>query len=100
MGKQLGAKPCHLESAQRELMRIERDRAVCAEQVDATPADIMDAQLQLALEARQSAEKNLAHKRDALESATQALRSFFFRLWLDSAKPVSTASMPLSRNTA
>lgn len=62
--------------AQRELMRIERDRAVCAEQVDATPADIMDAQLQLALEARQSAEKNLAHKRDALESATQALRSY------------------------
>jgi chromosome segregation protein len=61
--------------AQRELTRIERDRAACAEQVEAAPADVMEEQLQAALEARQTAEKNLAGKRDALETATQALRA-------------------------
>ena len=60
--------------AQRELQRIERDRAACAEQVEAAPADVMEEQLQLALEARQQAEQHLAGKRDALEAATQALR--------------------------
>ncbi|MDR1996143.1 chromosome segregation protein SMC [Azonexus sp.] len=60
--------------AQRELTRIERDRAACAEQVEAAPADIMEEQLQQALEARQAAEKALAGKRDALEAATHALR--------------------------
>jgi chromosome segregation protein len=60
--------------AQRELTRIERDRAACAEQVEAAPADVMEEQLQLALDARQNAEKVLAGKRDALESATNALR--------------------------
>ncbi|WP_306603360.1 chromosome segregation protein SMC [Azonexus sp.] len=62
--------------AQRELTRIERDRAACAEQAEAAPADIMEEQLQLALDARQSAEKALAAKRDALETATHALRGF------------------------
>jgi chromosome segregation protein len=60
--------------AQRELTRIERDRAACADQVEAAPADIMEEQLQQALEARQAAEKMLAGKRDALEAATNALR--------------------------
>ncbi|MCL2345294.1 MAG: chromosome segregation protein SMC [Desulfobulbus sp.] len=61
--------------AQRELTRIERDRAACAEQVEAAPADVMEEQLQQALAARQAAEKNLAGKRDALEAATQTLRA-------------------------
>lgn len=61
--------------AQRELTRIERDRAACAEQVEAAPADVMEEQLQQALEARQAAEKTLAGKRDALEAATHALRA-------------------------
>jgi chromosome segregation protein len=60
--------------AQRELTRIERDRAACAEQVQAVPADVMEEQLQHALDARQTAEKVLAGKRDALEAATNALR--------------------------
>ncbi|MDR0776565.1 MAG: chromosome segregation protein SMC [Azonexus sp.] len=61
--------------AQRELTRIERDRAACAEQVEAAPADVMEEQLQQALETRQAAEKALAGKRDALEAATHALRA-------------------------
>ncbi len=61
-------------TAQRELSRIEKDRLLCAEQVEAAPPDIMEGQLQVALEARQAAEKILAGKRDALEAATQALR--------------------------
>ena len=60
--------------AQRELNRIEKDRAQCAEQVEAAPPDIMEGALQAALEARQAAEKLLAERRDALESATNALR--------------------------
>ncbi|AXS80081.1 chromosome segregation protein SMC [Dechloromonas sp. HYN0024] len=63
-------------TAQRELNRIEKDRAQCAEQVEAAPPDVMEGALQMALEARQSAEKVLADKRDALEAATQALRGF------------------------
>ncbi len=61
--------------AQRELSRIERDRAACAEQVEAAPADVMEEQLQQALAARQQAEQELAAKRDALEAATNALRA-------------------------
>ncbi|MCE1182950.1 MAG: chromosome segregation protein SMC [Rhodocyclales bacterium] len=61
--------------AQRELTRVERDRAACAEQVEAVPADVMEEQLQLALEARQVAEKALAARRDALEAATSELRA-------------------------
>jgi chromosome segregation protein len=61
--------------AQRELTRIERDRAQCAEQVEAAPPDVMEGQLQAALAARQAAEKVLAAKRDALEGATNALRA-------------------------
>ena len=61
--------------AQRELSRIETDRAQCAEQVEAAPPDVMEGQLQSALEARQAAEKVLAEKRDALEGATNALRA-------------------------
>jgi chromosome segregation protein len=61
--------------AQRELTRIEKDRAQCAEQVQAAPADVMEEALQAALEARQAAEIVLAGKRDALEAATGALRS-------------------------
>ena len=63
-------------TAQRELNRIEKDRAQCAEQVEAAPPDVMEGALQIALEARQAAEKVLAEKRDALESATNALRGF------------------------
>jgi chromosome segregation protein len=62
--------------AQRELDRVERDRAACAGQVEAAPADVMEDQLQLALEARQSRERLLAERRDALEAATNALRGF------------------------
>jgi chromosome segregation protein len=62
--------------AQRELNRIEKDRAQCAEQVEAAPPDVMEGQLQVALDARQAAEKILAEKRNALESATHALRGF------------------------
>jgi chromosome segregation protein len=62
--------------AQRELNRIEKDRAQCAEQVEAAPPDVMEGALQAALEARQVAEKALAEKRDALEAATNALRGF------------------------
>lgn len=61
--------------AERELTRIERDRAACAEQVEAAPADIMEEQLQQALEGRQAAERQLAARRDALEAATGALRA-------------------------
>ena len=61
--------------AQRELTRIERDRAACAEQVEAAPPDVMEGQLQAALEQRQTAEKHLAQCRDALEAATAALRA-------------------------
>ncbi|HJV92298.1 MAG TPA: chromosome segregation protein SMC, partial [Azonexus sp.] len=60
--------------AQRELNRIEQDRAQCAEQVEAAPADIMEDNLQAALETRQEKEKALAVCRDALEAATNALR--------------------------
>jgi chromosome segregation protein len=63
-------------TAQRELNRIEKDRAQCAEQVEAAPPDVMEGALQTALEARQAAEKVLAEKRDALEAATNALRGF------------------------
>ena len=62
--------------AQRELSRIEKDRAQCAEQVEAAPPDVMEGALQVALEARQAAEKILAERRDALEAATNALRGF------------------------
>jgi chromosome segregation protein len=61
--------------AQRELMRIEKDRAQCAEQVAAVPPDIMEGNLQAALALRQVMEKVLAEKRDALEAATNALRA-------------------------
>ena len=61
--------------AQRELTRIEKDRALCAEQVEAAPPDVMEGQLQSALEARQAAELVLAGKRDDLENATNALRA-------------------------
>ena len=61
--------------AQRELNRIDKDRAQCAEQVESAPPDVMEGQLQAALAARQAAEKVLAEKRDALEGATQALRA-------------------------
>ncbi|MBI2278090.1 MAG: chromosome segregation protein SMC [Dechloromonas sp.] len=60
--------------AQRELNRIEQDRAQCAEQVEAAPADVMEENLQVALETRQDKEKALAVCRDALEAATNALR--------------------------
>ncbi|WP_428825218.1 chromosome segregation protein SMC [Azonexus sp. IMCC34842] len=62
-------------TAQRELNRIEKDRAQCAEQVEAAPADVMEDNLQGALEARQEKEQALALCRDALESATNALRA-------------------------
>ncbi len=60
--------------AQRELNRIEADRAQCAEQVAAAPADVMEDNLQAALETRQEREKALAQCREALEAATNALR--------------------------
>ena len=61
--------------AQRELGRIENDRAQCAEQVEAAPADVMEDNLQAALATRQEKERALALCRDALESATNALRA-------------------------
>ncbi len=62
-------------TAQRELTRIERDRAQCAEQVEAAPPDVMEGQLQDALVARAECERGLAMRRDALEAATHALRT-------------------------
>jgi len=62
-------------TAQRELNRIEKDLAQCAEQVEAAPADVMEDNLQIALELRQEREMALAEKRDALEAATNALRA-------------------------
>ena len=62
-------------TAQRELNRIQKDLAQCAEQVEAAPADVMEDNLQAALELRQEKEKALAATRDALEAATHALRS-------------------------
>ncbi len=62
-------------TAQRELTRIERDRAQCAEQVEAAPPDVMEGQLQDALAARAECERELALRRDALEAATHALRT-------------------------
>jgi chromosome segregation protein len=64
-----------LATAQRELTRIEKDRAVCAEQVAAVPPDVMEGNLQAALELRQEKEMALAASREALEAATNALRS-------------------------
>ncbi|MBS1160961.1 MAG: Chromosome segregation protein [Proteobacteria bacterium] len=61
-------------TAQRELNRIQKDLAQCAEQVEAAPADVMEDNLQAALELRQEKEKALAATRDALEAATHALR--------------------------
>ncbi len=60
--------------AQRELGRIERDRAACAGQVDTAPDEALEGSLQAALDQRQQAEQALAARRDALEAATQALR--------------------------
>ncbi len=61
-------------TAQRELNRIEKDRAQCAEQVEAAPADVMEENLQAALETRQEKEMALADCRNRLEAATNALR--------------------------
>lgn len=61
-------------TAQRELNRVGKDLAQCAEQVEAAPADVMEDNLQIALELRQEREMALAEKRDALEAATNALR--------------------------
>ncbi|MBK8321084.1 MAG: chromosome segregation protein SMC [Betaproteobacteria bacterium] len=61
-------------TAQRELNRIEKDRAQCAEQVEAAPADVMEENLQAALETRQEKEMALADCRNTLEAATNALR--------------------------
>ena len=61
-------------TAQRELNRIEKDRAQCAEQVVAAPADVMEENLQAALETRQEKEMALADCRNTLEAATNALR--------------------------
>ena len=61
-------------TAQRELNRIEADRAQCAAQVEAAPADVMEDYLQAALATRQDKEAALARCRDALEAATNALR--------------------------
>ncbi|HZX33117.1 MAG TPA: chromosome segregation protein SMC [Rhodocyclaceae bacterium] len=61
-------------TAQRELLRIEKDRGQCQEQAEAQPPDILEEQLQDALVARQEKEKALAASRDALEAATNALR--------------------------
>ncbi len=63
-----------LATAQRELTRIEKDRAICAEQVAAVPPDVMEGNLQAALELRQEKEMALAARREALETATNALR--------------------------
>ena len=60
--------------AERELKRIEADRRQCAGQLASAPADVMEEQLQAALETRQARETALAAARDQLETATQALR--------------------------
>ena len=62
-------------TAERELSRIEKDRAQCAEQVEAAPPDVMEGSLQTALATRQEKESALALCRNALEAVTGALRS-------------------------
>jgi len=62
-------------TAQRQLQRIEADRGECAEQAKAVPPDVMEEALQVALVTRQDKEKALATCRDALEAATNALRT-------------------------
>ena len=62
-------------TAQRQLQRIEADRGECAEQAQAVPPDVMEDALQEALLTRQEKEKALASCRDALEAATNALRT-------------------------
>ncbi|MDD3483701.1 MAG: chromosome segregation protein SMC, partial [Azovibrio restrictus] len=61
--------------AQRQLQRIGSDLAEGRAQALDTPPEVYEEQLQLALENRREQELQLASRRDALESATQALRS-------------------------
>ena len=61
-------------TAQRELTRIAADRGQCEEQTQAQPPDVLEEQLQLALDLRQDRERGLAARRDALEAATNTLR--------------------------
>ena len=61
--------------AQRQLQRIGADLAECETLAMDAPPEIYEEQLQLALETRRTREVELAARRDALEQATQALRS-------------------------
>ncbi|WP_026687599.1 chromosome segregation protein SMC [Azovibrio restrictus] len=61
--------------AQRQLQRIGSDLAEGRAQALDTPPEVYEEQLQLALENRREQELQLAGRRDALESATQALRA-------------------------
>ncbi|WP_303784832.1 chromosome segregation protein SMC [Azovibrio restrictus] len=61
--------------AQRQLQRIGADLAECETLALDAPPEIFEEQLQLALENRRTREVELAARRDALEQATQALRS-------------------------
>jgi len=64
-----------LATAQRQLQRIEADQAECQRLAEDRPAEVLEEQLQLALADRQEKEHALAACRDALEEATNTLRT-------------------------
>ena len=64
-----------LATAQRQLQRIEADQAECKRLAEDRPAEVLEEQLQLALADRQDKEYALAACRDALEEATNTLRT-------------------------
>lgn len=61
--------------AQRQLQRISADQAECRSQALEAPPEIYEERLQQALEQRCSQEAALSARREALETATQALRA-------------------------
>ncbi|GBG01858.1 chromosome partition protein Smc [Azospira sp. I13] len=60
--------------SQRQQNRIQEDLAQCRENYDNLQVEILEPRLQEALEMRVLREQALAHQREALENATQALR--------------------------
>jgi len=64
-----------LATAQRQLQRIEADQAECQRLAEDRPAEVLEEQLQAALTDRQDKEHALTACRDALEEATNTLRT-------------------------
>ena len=64
-----------MATAQRQLQRIEADQAECQRLAEDRPAEVLEEQLQAALADRQDKEHALTACRDALEEATNTLRT-------------------------